>query len=177
MTRAILDEATIKARPGSRLSNEDAKVIAPVLFRLEQERGGFTPADVLAEARDPGSPLHRFFEWDDTVAAEKHRLQVAATLTRSVVYRVMTIGPEMQKYTPVFPTVKQIDQAGVEGRKYRSLPYVLEQPDLKKQMMDQAVQKLEATIRHFRTLEALASEVPELETVLQRVRAAVARAA
>lgn len=54
------------------------------LNRIAKEGGGrITPAAVVAHARDPASPLHHLFEWDDRVAAEQHRLEQARTLLRS----------------------------------------------------------------------------------------------
>lgn len=40
--------------------------------------------DVLADARDESSPLHAYFEWDDTAAAERYRLAQAQDLIRRV---------------------------------------------------------------------------------------------
>lgn len=36
-----------------------------------------TPAEILERARDTSTELHKCFEWDDTVAAERWRLQQA----------------------------------------------------------------------------------------------------
>lgn len=47
-------------------------------------------ADVLADARDEASPLHGYFEWDDTAAAEAHRLSQASALIRRVKVQVIT---------------------------------------------------------------------------------------
>jgi len=47
--------------------------------------------DVLADARDEGSPLHPYFEWDDTAAAEAHRLAQASALIRRVRVEVITV--------------------------------------------------------------------------------------
>lgn len=46
--------------------------------------GRLTPELVLDTARDPGHPLHSRFEWDDSVAAERHRRDQAHRLIRSV---------------------------------------------------------------------------------------------
>lgn len=50
---------------------------------------------VVEDARDPASPIHSFFEWDDTVAAEQYRLHQARGLIRAVVGRYA--GPEGQE--------------------------------------------------------------------------------
>jgi hypothetical protein len=44
---------------------------------------GLAPAIVDA-ARDPASPLHRYFEWNDTTAAALHRVATAEQLIRRV---------------------------------------------------------------------------------------------
>jgi hypothetical protein len=55
------------------------------LHRLHQEGGGVLKArTVLSAAEDPASPLHSYFEWDDSKAAAAHRLEQAGTLIRSV---------------------------------------------------------------------------------------------
>lgn len=51
--------------------------------------------DVLADARDKKSPLHSYFEWDDSAAAEAHRLTQAAALIRRVRVEVITV-PDAQ---------------------------------------------------------------------------------
>lgn len=62
---------------------------AEVGGRLDQLRekfkGELTPKDVVDDARKRTSLLHSFFEWDDTAAAEAHRLSQARGLIRSVV--------------------------------------------------------------------------------------------
>lgn len=49
--------------------------------------GVLIPEQIVEAARDPASPLHEEFEWDDSVAAQQHRLNQARTLIRSI--RVM----------------------------------------------------------------------------------------
>lgn len=64
----------------------DAKIIGEYLDLLRQQfKGELTPKDVVDDARNPNSPLHSFFEWNDGDAAEQYRLQQARGLIRSVV--------------------------------------------------------------------------------------------
>lgn len=67
--------------------NGEAKKEA-VAGRLEEIRlkngGVLRPTDVVGAARDPKSVLHGEFEWDDTVAAERFRIDQARTLISSV---------------------------------------------------------------------------------------------
>jgi hypothetical protein len=55
---------------------------------LEQERR-LTPATLVTDARDPQSPLHTLFEWDNERAAEEYRLNQAREVIRAVEYRIV----------------------------------------------------------------------------------------
>lgn len=52
--------------------------------------GELTPAAVVTAAADPEHPLHRYFDWDDTTAAEAWRRQQA----RMLIARVRVIIPK-----------------------------------------------------------------------------------
>lgn len=54
------------------------------LLAIRDRHGVLTPGLVLDEARDEQHPLHTRFEWDDTAAAEKWRLEQAHQLIVSV---------------------------------------------------------------------------------------------
>jgi hypothetical protein len=54
------------------------------IISLESKQGKLTPQQVLEAARDEESPLHRFFEWDDSTAAEAYRVEQARDLIKKV---------------------------------------------------------------------------------------------
>lgn len=54
------------------------------LNAIYKAHGELTPKLVVAEAADVNSPLHHRFEWDDSIAGPKYRLQQAAELVREV---------------------------------------------------------------------------------------------
>ncbi|MFO0271514.1 MAG: hypothetical protein ACK53W_13385 [Gemmatimonadota bacterium] len=62
--------------------------VEQALRGLERPDGRIVPAEVVDAARDPTSPLHGHFEWDDTVAAERHRLDQARQLIRQSMLHV-----------------------------------------------------------------------------------------
>lgn len=52
-----------------------------LLTKIARQNGGVLKVeDVLSEARDESSPLHKHFEWDDSEAAEQYRRQQARSL-------------------------------------------------------------------------------------------------
>lgn len=116
------------------------------LDRLANEYGFLNPEMVVEEARDPESPLHQHFDWDDSVAGEKWRREQAHQLIIKCRVTVTATGGKtvkVRRYTgvprpegPAFdfvPTEKAltskrdlvIEQARMEmdalRRKYESL--------------------------------------------------------
>ncbi len=59
-------------------------VVIETLTGIYKQHGDLSAPLVVEEARDPASPIHDRFEWDDGVAAENYRLVQAAHLIRSV---------------------------------------------------------------------------------------------
>lgn len=79
------DKVWYRAVPGSRFTDKDASVIGPELISIVRNNPDETQyADVVAAAKRPRSPLHKYFEWDIKRAAEQHWLEQARYLTRSV---------------------------------------------------------------------------------------------
>lgn len=64
----------------------DANTVGAHIEMLREKfKGELTPEDILEDAKHDNSPLHSFFEWDDSAAAHQHRLQQARGLIRAVV--------------------------------------------------------------------------------------------
>ncbi len=83
-----------------------------------------TPQEVLEKARDENSELHKCFEWNDGIAAEKYRLQQARAIIVNLVYvkktkeeqpvRCFQITTERNTYQPT-------KQFLVQGDEYQAL--------------------------------------------------------
>lgn len=74
------------------------------LQRIQKEYGELTPKNVLEASRNPDALFHKYFEWNDTKAAEAHRLQQARILLNNVEIRVVSSGKDV--VIPVFEHVK-----------------------------------------------------------------------
>jgi hypothetical protein len=57
---------------------------AALLALADARQGRVTPYDIVDAARDPDSPLHSAFTWDDAEAAHQHRLDQARYLIRRI---------------------------------------------------------------------------------------------
>lgn len=82
-----------KWKPGFSLFKADAQRVAEELAELGDE---ITPARILDKARDSDTELHKCFEWDDTVAAEKYRLTQARQIVCHLVIKERQDPPEGQ---------------------------------------------------------------------------------
>lgn len=66
-------------------------LIAKRLERIAKASAGtLTAENVVKDARDPKSPLHDYFDWNDTDAAHQWRLSQARELIRSVKVEIKT---------------------------------------------------------------------------------------
>lgn len=69
-----------------------ARDLREVLLEIRDKRGELTAEIVVEEATDPAHELHHRFEWEDSVAAHKYRLQQAGQLLRVTYKRSLPSG-------------------------------------------------------------------------------------
>lgn len=119
-----------------------SKKIADALEELT-ENGKLTPHAVVEAARSPRHPLHDKFEWDDTKAAEAHRLWQARVLISEVEVIIEVEGEQMRrnKYVNV-----EFENNG-KGRGYITIEKALSTEEYRQQVLETALAELE----YFRT--------------------------
>ena len=91
----------------------------------ELHQGRITPEMVVDAARDPNSPLHSAFEWDDAQAAHEHRLAQARVLLRRVRVEVETSTRLIR-----VPYFTRDPDAAPNEQGYLTLPRLRAQEDL-----------------------------------------------
>lgn len=110
-----------KWRSGSRYTNSiaDANKCANEIMSID---GAITRESVLEKARNEDTELHKCFEWDDSIAAEKYRLVQAGEVIRFLVIeeeekpedrpeiRVFHIAEKSEGYKPIQFIVKHEDE-------------------------------------------------------------------
>jgi hypothetical protein len=119
------------------------KVGAALAQIAEQQRGRLTPPAVIEAARNNRHPLHRFFEWDDAVAAESYRLDQARTLIRCV----KIVSDDHAEPAPAFLSIS--DKGGTS---YRTLQDVMDSADLQNHVLVAAERDLAAFEKRYRSL-------------------------
>lgn len=138
--------------PSYAFSLATARLIKREMAKLRKRHGVVTPELLVEAARPPASPLHRFFEWNDSAAAEKFRLLQASHMVR----RVMVMVETSTGLRPVraFVSIRREGQ-----RSYDELQVALGEPSSRDQFLNQLRMDLESVIRRYETYEFCAESI------------------
>jgi len=153
-----------RAAEGSRISDTDAKRVGPELVRINERYGDIKPSVVVDEARNPRSKLHRYFEWDIHKAAQKHWLEQARHLIRSVKILVKTSAYEQP--TEVRAFVKHI--AIADG--YKPIVEVFTREDHRKLIIGKALEELEVWKQRYQEMIEFAGLFEMIAQVSRKMR-------
>lgn len=136
----------------------------------EQKNGDLQPLDIVEDARNPKSPLHPNFEWDDTLAARHYREHTARNLLGAIV-RVSMNDEPLSNPVRAFVNVNR----GSADRSYMPVIVAMRDPDIRENVLRQALNELSrwkkkyADYREFATvIDAI--EGVTLETLLESVK-------
>jgi hypothetical protein len=147
----MIDVKSAKWRPGFR-NRVKAEVVLVEVEALREEKGIVKPADVVDRARRKRSPLHPQFEWDDSVAAERHREWQARQMLANLVVVSVVKGKVVQQ-APVYVSVSSPEHGGERG--YMLTTDVVVNEDLRLQALEDALKMLTALRRRYGSLREL----------------------
>jgi tRNA A37 N6-isopentenylltransferase MiaA len=137
-------------------------IIRNELTRLAAEHGGeLQPKAVVDAARPDTSPLHNSFDWDDSEAAEKWRLQQARQLIRAVVI-YEHVG---KKSMPVRVFVSLTPDREENGAGYRLANVVLADAAHRQQMLSDALAEMQRFRLKYQRLSELAKVFEAMDEV------------
>lgn len=129
----------------------DAQRAGERIEALRKRNGGnITPHLVVDDARSSRSALHKWFEWDDEAAAEAYRVAQARKLMGAIVVRIEERPLPMRAFVCVRDSEK-------EGAKtYTSIHVAMEDEDLRKQLLNNALHELKSWRERYDELKQLA---------------------
>jgi hypothetical protein len=85
-----------KARTGSPFKEEDAQQVGEAIESIKEREGKLNPELIVKYAKKKDNFLNKYFEWDDSVASEKWRLQQARNITSHVVEVIVIREKEVE---------------------------------------------------------------------------------
>lgn len=145
----------------------DPEIIGAVFSEIAQKHDNHLRAHVVVdEARNPASPLHKHFEWDDAVAAEGYRLQQARALIR-IVLVADDKDPEAMP-TRAFFSIKD----DKDGYSYRPRDVVVSSVELRLSLIRSARRDLRAFQERYRSIRELCEPFEEMMDALDKVETA-----
>ena len=148
---------SFKTKAGAPNNLDDVK---KVLENIAKTNGGkITPPMVVDEAVNPKSPLHDHFEWDDSEAAVKWRLEQARSLIASV--RVTYVQGEEKSTVRAFVHVPLKNEDF-----YAETHKAMKNADWRQAILDRALVELQTVERKYEHLQELA----EIWTTVGQVR-------
>ena len=121
-------------------------------IRAKNPEGLLLPQEVLDESRHPDHPLHQNFEWDDSSAAEKYRLDQARALIRCVILENEN-GDRAPAYISLF------DDRQNDGGGYRATEDVLDSEEFLKSLARTAKIELGGWTKRYQVLTSLVNSV------------------
>lgn len=129
-------------------------IVVREMERIERRDGVITADAVLQSATPSSSPLHEYFEWNNTEAAKKYRLWQARMLIRSVsvVYEEDGTG----RYNRGFVNLSVVTEEGA-SRGYIGIARAMNDTELRAQLLEQARQEAVDWRNRYRNLNELAA--------------------
>lgn len=132
-----------EAGTGAPFSDDDVSVLGAYFMEFANRNNGVLDVEaLLKDAENPKSPLHRFLQWDDAVAAKQYRIEQIKKIIRFIRYKVETEGKVL---TPrAFASVVLKDELpGTEpGRAIVKTSVVLQHSTLSDQVLERAMREL-----------------------------------
>lgn len=112
------------------------------------------PEQVLDKARDNGSELHKCFDWNDSVAAEKYRLYQARLVINHLI--VVKRDVDEEKAEPIQFRVMLKNEKDKDSGYKQTLVMVRDEDEYKK-LLEQAYRELHSFKQKYSCLSELAN--------------------
>lgn len=146
-----------RIKDGAHISGS-AQAIGEELQRISSVYSELRAEYVVEEAQNPANILYSYFEWDDTEAARKFRLEQARSVIRSI--EVVMNDPSVH---PVRAFIK--DPIGVNTG-YKPIQGLMENAESKKAILSNAKADLKTWKRRYDHLSEFSKLIPVIDEIL-----------
>ncbi len=148
--------ATIELKELEKESAAEVARKALASIQSKNEEGLLKAEDVVQTARHPDHPLHKYFEWDDSEAAEQWRLAQA----RGLIRKVLVVGPNGDEDgQPIPKYVSLQSDRKKKGGGYRQTNQVVNNKQLLAELEETAKKDIEGVLARYEMLKGLVAKV------------------
>jgi len=148
------------------------EVAAQELARIA-EKVALTPEAVVKEARKKRNPLHHYFEWDDSLAAEHYRCEQARYMIRSLEVTIVPNAKQPEKTLTVRSYLSV--GSGIEDGKdsqFHSIEAVVSDSELRDQVLRKIWNRLLALKQQYQHLTELKAVWEAIDKAQEKVLSA-----
>ena len=138
--------------------------VAAVVAQLENEKGEITPQIVVEAASDPDSLLHSLFDWDDTSAAHKYRIEQARQLLRSIRIQLTVVDRPVRVPAYLRDPDKHGDEQG-----YVNTARLRTDEEKRREALVTEFARAASALRRARDIASYFGEQEQVDHVLERV--------
>lgn len=139
------------------IRGSSAQQVGELVAELEARDGVCTAEALVDASRDERSPLHRWFEWNDTLAAQHFRLHQARHVLRNLVLIRESAAPDSQPRALPALVAVPIVREGESVHGYMSAERALADHDLRALVLAEALTQLRGLQRRYGHLRELAT--------------------
>ncbi|MEE8568074.1 MAG: hypothetical protein V3S81_05645 [Anaerolineales bacterium] len=124
-----------------------------------------TASAVVEDARDPKSPLHSFFEWDDKKAAHQYRINQARDIIRNV--RIQTDFTEHKISAPYYAHDPRQDPQ--EGGGYKAVDDLKSDKDHAREVLQRRLKSLHTEMETNKRLAEILGIEGDFESFIEHI--------
>ena len=143
-----------------------AQIVGETLEKLAQN-GELTSSSFLDASRPEESPTHNLFEWDDSIAAERYRLQQATVAINSI--EVQIINEANATVMPQAAFVNVISKAPSRPGSFAPIEIALSDENMRSTLLLNALNELKSFRRKYNQLSELTDVFLEIKKIEQAV--------
>lgn len=138
----------------------DAEIVYSEINSIGNE---YTPQQIVEKARDESTELHKLFEWNDSIAAEKYRCEQASKIIRMLVVKNDNSEAAQE---PVI-TTRAIVCRNTNDNYYQPITTTVRNEDQYQKLLRTALSELEAFKRKYSVLSELEAVISAIEETLR----------
>ena len=171
-SKSSVDEEILNIVGTFGVSKKDAGIIYKEMCKIHKKHGRLDRELVLAAARPKGSKLHKFFEWDDTIAANNWRLRQAGKLIGSC--KIVVINRKTKVERAVRCWVSIAEDSGAQGggttRSFEPIDEVMNDPQTREQYLSGFIVRMEQLQAEYSFLKEAGAVFKELAKLKRKVQ-------
>jgi len=137
----------------------DMKKVAEIIKELETERGRLAPLDVVNAARDPDSPMHSWFIWDNDKAADEYRIGQARQLIRTIKIDLVVRDVQVR-------VVRYVRDMGDQENGYANIISVKSEADTARESLIDEMLRVEKAAKRARAVAAVLGTAEDVQNII-----------